>query len=85
MRFDSISALIQLIAVLSNLGYSAPAIDYKRDMIAHGLTKHISFYQSWIKVEINDRRYRQVVIDFYSFGDKVYSIICKDCEDINNE
>lgn len=81
MRFDSVNALVQLIVVLSNLGYSAPALDYKRDMEAHGLTKHISFYQAWIREQIGANHLRRIIIDFYQLGQKVYTIECKDCED----
>lgn len=69
MRFNSISALIRFLGVLSNIGYLVPFYDFNAELINHGFTKHIHVYTATIDLDSD----RNIIIAFKD-NDKKYEI-----------
>ena len=72
MRFDSYFELTVFIMGLRMIGYTAPFIDYKEDMINAGITKHIHLLKAKMSIENG-----YIVITFKDIDKVVYTIRMK--------
>ena len=72
MRFDSISALLQLLLTFNYLGYMSPSVDFDDLLKKNGMTMHISRYTCKVTSDIATNT---IKLSFYYYNSLIYSFV----------
>lgn len=78
MKLNSHKELIEIVRVLTSLGYSTPFCDYEYDMKLHGFNKHIHLYECKVGHTIVDKEdmHKDLVFIFFfdNSNNNIYQI-----------